>query len=68
MEEKDKALVDFVVIIDYKKCDKVEDFAATWRKKRGKEDYDDFWFNEDLRWKLFWFNEEYLWLHFFLLR
>ncbi len=29
MEEKDKALVDFVLIIDYEKCDKVEDFAAT---------------------------------------
>ncbi len=29
MEEKDKALVDFVLIIDYKKCDKVEDLAAT---------------------------------------
>jgi hypothetical protein len=30
MEEKDKALVDFALIIaDYKKCDKVEDFAAT---------------------------------------
>jgi hypothetical protein len=29
MEKKDKALVDFVHIIDYEKCDKVEDFAAT---------------------------------------
>ncbi len=29
MEDKDKALVDFVQIIDYEKCDKVEDFAAT---------------------------------------
>jgi hypothetical protein len=30
MEEKDKALVNFVLIIAvFKKCDKVEDFAAT---------------------------------------
>jgi hypothetical protein len=30
MEEKDKALVDFVLIIAvYEKCDKVEYFAAT---------------------------------------
>jgi hypothetical protein len=30
MEEKDKALVDFVLIIAfYERCDKIEDFAAT---------------------------------------
>ena len=36
--KKDKALVDFVLIIDIKNdtCDKVEDFAAIWRKKHRK--------------------------------
>ncbi len=35
MEEKDKALVDSD-LIDCKKCDRVEDFAATEEKKIRK--------------------------------
>ncbi len=41
MEEKDKALVDFVLIFAIKNdtCDRVEDFAATWRKKHEKKTF-----------------------------
>ena len=48
VERKDKALVDFVLIIDIKNdtCDKVEDFAAIWRKKLEKKN---FWLNDDPR-------------------
>jgi len=38
LKVKDKALVDFVLIIDSKNdtCDREEDFAAIWRKKHRK--------------------------------
>ncbi len=57
MEEKDKAVVDFVLIIAVNNtCGKVEDFAATWRKKREKNRLlawsfgwkENFWLNDDL--------------------
>jgi hypothetical protein len=48
MEEKDKALVNFV-LIDYKKCDRVEDFAATEERSLEKKKYDGFWLNEEDR-------------------